>query len=185
MGERRQEKGKGNRGGGGMTQATEPSLGDVEEEIFEEIIEQLEAGPEEEMDLGFKWIKLGKGEMSPKFVEFVRNVLATGRKFEVNRRKLKLSNHDNLIFRKDGGIRLEQIIRWAYSAYPKNMQPKWAKPKSVLSAYGCDYLKEIFGNYPPAESRISFWVPEDGACLIRYRTEEGEVSVVLDQRGDW
>ena len=184
MGEGRQEKGEGKCGGGGMTQSSEPSLERTEEGILEKILEQIETGSEEEMNLHSTWIKLGKGERSARYVKLVRNTLATGSRFEVERKKLRLSTHDNLIFRKDGGIRLEQIIRWSYSAYPKNMYPK-QMPKSALSAYGCDYLKEIFGNYPPAEPYISFWVPEDGPCLIRYRTKGGTVSIMLAQKRDW
>ena len=164
-----------------MTQSVEPSLERTEEGIFEKILNQIETGPEEEMNLLSTWIKLGKGEKSAKYVKLVRNVLATGKRFEVERKKLSLSTHDRLIFRKDGGIRLEQVIRWSYSAYPQDMYPK-EMPKIALSAYGCDYLKEIFGNYPPAESHISFWVPEDGPCLIRYRTKGGTVSIMLAQR---
>ena len=167
-----------------MTQSAEPSLEKTDEGVLEKILNEIETGSEEEMNVDFTWIKLGKGEKSANFIEFIRNVLANGRRFEVERKKLRLSNHDNLIFRKDGGIRLEQIIRGPYSTYPKYIHSK-IKPKNALSAYGCNYLKEIFDNYPPAEPNVSFWVLEDGPCLIRYRTKEKMVSIVLDQKRDW
>ena len=163
-----------------MSQSSEPSLGSTEEGIFEKILNQIETGSEEEMNPDSTWIKLGKGEKSPKFVEFVRNVLATGRKFEVERKELLgLDTLDNLIFRKDGGVHLERIIK------PRDTYPKWTRPKSALSRFGCDYLNEIFDSYPPAGSQISFWVLEDNPCLIRYSTKEGQVFIVLAQRRDW